>query len=166
MKKEINMENTLNKILHYIEDNSHTLLSNNKVGKKPISISYNRFYLIFVLITQHNYTPTKISNLFKVHRKSYYDVLEKVPYLLNDKVFLDYIKTVLELFPHNEENVKTAYSLLAKIKSEGRGKGKIEEIGRTKKLVENVFSLSLADIEKLRKKPSVVNIIKNIIKTL
>jgi hypothetical protein len=67
------MENTLNKILHYIEDNSHTLLSNNKVGKKPISISYNRFYLIFVLITQHNYTPTEISNLFKVHRKNYYE---------------------------------------------------------------------------------------------
>lgn len=151
-------EERLEVLVKYINDRPDIFIQGQRVSKEQHIVD-QRTYVIFILIAQHGYLPGDVEKLFKVHRSVYYNVINKIPYLLKDKVFLDNIWHLIKQFPYSDENVEKIYSLL---------RNKRSDVYRIRALhsYEDVFKLSKKDIDKLKSNPKLINAIKQLIKEL
>jgi hypothetical protein len=148
----------MNEIIDYINKYPEIFIQGQRVSKEQHIVD-QRTYVIFILISQHGYLPGDVAKLFNIHRSVYYNVINKIPYLLKDKVFLDNIHHLIKLFSYSEENVEKIYSLL---------RNKRSDVYRIRALhsYEDVFKLSKKDIDKLKDNPSVVKVIKDLIRAI
>lgn len=150
-------EEKLEVLVKYINDNSDIFIQGQRISREQHIVD-QRTYMIFILISQYGFLPADIAKLFLVHRSVYYNVLNKIPYLLKDKIFLDNINHLLKQFSYSDENVEKIYSLLRNKRSDVYRKPTLP--------TEDVFMLSKKDIEKLKSNPKLVNAIKQLIKSI
>ncbi len=147
-------------ILDYIAVNEHIYITGKRKNKFRHFVDM-RCYVVFILIVKYNYTPNNIADLFKVDRALYYNILGKVPYLLNNAEFIKHVEDLVHLFPYSETDVQTAFALLDKIKNNPN-----RNASKKEKFNYNVFGLTKEDLKKLGRNQGAVAVIKKLIKEL
>lgn len=159
------MENNLNDILHHIEDNEHIYIQGKRERKNQVYVD-RRYYLIFILAIKYDYSESMLSNLFKLNRSTCYYALEKISYLLKDKVFLDSVEQLLTLFPYSDEDIHKLHIRLKNKREYIKHEDRVSYAVRQVKKEYNLFGLNKKSITKLKSKPNMIDIIKQLIKTL
>ena len=148
----------MNEIIDYINKYPEIFIQGKRKSKEQHIVD-QRTYIVFILISKFKCSPKDISTIFNVDRSLYYNILNKITYLLKDRIFIDHTRHLVEKFPYTDDNVETIYSIL-------RNKRVITHGSSVLQSYEDVFKLSKKDIDKLKSNPGVVKVIKDLIKAI
>jgi hypothetical protein len=149
-------------IIDYIEDNASIFKKTHRGGKHPSYVD-RRNYLVFILVTQHDYRPTDIAKIFEIHRTNFYTILKAVSNYWNDSLFWVHCEKEVELFPYYKKDTDKLEDLLNSRKVTVKDPTEPKVIVKVIK-EKNVFRLSKKDIEKMKNNPKLVTILKRLIR--